>query len=171
MKIEYDNIMDDLLNFSEHHSMNSPRIKKKMSVFKYTFPILVLIIIIPVIITNPTKNITIWFVVSVIWFFAAPYYYRYAIRRSSLKMYNEGENKGVLTKHTLILNEEGIIEETNYNTTKLKWDSIEKIVKDYRYIYIYIGAVSAFIVPIRSFSSSISFNDFYHELIKLKYNA
>jgi hypothetical protein len=49
----------------------------------------------------------------------------------------------------MVLNEDGIIEETSNNTTKIKWNETIKVYKDNNNIYIYTTSSNAFVIPLK----------------------
>jgi hypothetical protein len=71
------------------------------------------------------------------------------------------KNKTVLTDHTLVLADEGFVEETPYNRTEGKWRGVQKLARTRRHIFIYIAPYMAHVVPRRAFQDDAEWNAFY----------
>lgn len=76
------------------------------------------------------------------------------------------KNRTVLTDHTLTLNETNFVEETVYNRTEQKWNSVQKLAKTRRHILIYIAQYLAHVVPRRAFQDDAEWNAFYQFCIE-----
>ena len=59
---------------------------------------------------------------------------------------------GILGQHVLEIRDEGLVERTEFNESLHRWPSIYRILSHPGYLYIYVNATSAHMVPKRSFS-------------------
>jgi len=57
------------------------------------------------------------------------------------------KGKGVFGKHTLSITDEGLLEETEVNTSLQKWNGILKTAQTKRYYYIHASENAAHLVP------------------------
>lgn len=78
---------------------------------------------------------------------------QFIIKREAKKLYSKGENKGFIGKHVMTLAPDELTETTEVNETKQKWSGVEKIVENDDYIFIYISALNAHIIPKRAFEN------------------
>jgi hypothetical protein len=160
MKIEFKNTIEDIQHFSEYDSKNSPFKKRRTNISRYGYPILFFIVLIPAIIKQALFNITLWFIVSAIWFLILPKLNLLSTKRQIMKQYKGGKNKILLSSRSLELSEQGIWVVTEHSESFIKWDALEKIGKDKKYIFIYVDPQSALIVPRDSFRDENEANEF-----------
>lgn len=71
------------------------------------------------------------------------------------------ENKTVTTEHRITLKEEGFREETPFNTTEHTWAAVQRLRRSRNYIFLYIAAHLAHVIPRRAFSTEEEWNAFY----------
>lgn len=74
--------------------------------------------------------------------------------------------RGILGEHELEIQEEGLIERTEFNQTVYRWKGFHKIVATRKHLYIYVTDNNAHIVPRRCFASVIEEQMFRSELEK-----
>jgi len=63
------------------------------------------------------------------------------------------DNRSVLTKHSIELTDDYLLEETKYNKSYFYWPGINKIVQRPGFIAVYISANGAHVIPNRAFPS------------------
>ena len=68
-------------------------------------------------------------------------------------MINEGKNADMLGKHSLRLDEEGLVIGSSLSEARTNYGAVEEVVETKEYIYIYVSSISAHIIPVRSFES------------------
>jgi hypothetical protein len=73
-------------------------------------------------------------------------------------------HKGLLGSHTLVLNDEGLIERTEYNETLHRWKGLHKVRDTASYLYIYVAEMNYHLIPKRSFSSLAEQHNFLAEV-------
>lgn len=78
----------------------------------------------------------------------------------------EKQDKGRLGRHTLILDEEGVLERTVVGETRSAWAGIEKVEQDTDYIYIYTAPGAAHVVPRHAFKSVEEGNALYEYAVR-----
>lgn len=79
---------------------------------------------------------------------------------AALQIFSKG-NRTITTEHTITLREDGFVEETAYNITDHKWAAVQKRGRSGRYIFIYIAAHMAHVIPKRAFHSDAEWDAFY----------
>jgi hypothetical protein len=85
---------------------------------------------------------------------------RYFIKKNVEGVLAEGKNKGVIGRHKITLNESGLTETTIVNSEFRTWQGIERIEENDIYIFIYISANSAHIIPKKAFANNNLMKDF-----------
>jgi hypothetical protein len=145
MKIKYTNILDDHINFSKHHRGESKTSKElviwtlilcsllfiygKMSEFQYLSYIIIGLLL---------------FVLLIV---LSPYFWNKLIHKESAKLFEDKENKGFFCEHELVIDELGLNEITEVGNQYVKWSGISKIDETDDYLYIYVGSLSAHVIP------------------------
>jgi len=90
-------------------------------------------------------------------------YYRWWVAYSARKLAGEGENKGVLCDHVIAITEEGLRETTQVSESRSTWTGIERIVENEEYVFIYISACQAHVIPKRAFASEKDSKEFIEQ--------
>lgn len=68
--------------------------------------------------------------------------------------------KGRIGKHTISINEDELIEETDFNKSHFKWNAISSIEEIRGLLFIRHSGTDVFVVPRKSFSSNEEWNEF-----------
>ena len=66
----------------------------------------------------------------------------------------EKPGQGQLGRHTITLQDEGVLETTATGQMRTTWAGVDRVEDDDRYIFVYISAASAHVIPRRAFSGS-----------------
>jgi hypothetical protein len=160
MTIRYRNTFGDIMAFCFYHYPRSPlvigTIVVGMGVLSFVF-----IQAIPSEFTTMAKIITFLVLEALAFLLFAG-----LIAISVVLSMISSKNKTVLTDHTLTLNEESFFEETVYNRTEQKWNSVQKLARTRRHILIYIAQYLAHVVPRRAFQDDAEWNAFYQFCIE-----
>ena len=69
------------------------------------------------------------------------------MKRNVLKLYGEGKNKTILGEHILEITDTEIIDKTEPSEQRTRISAVELIGSNAEYVFIYIGALSAHIIP------------------------
>ena len=70
----------------------------------------------------------------------------------SLLLMVSRSNRTFLCEHTIAVDEDKLIEETEFNRTEHYWKGIVKVTKTRRYIYLFVGRNMAHLIPVRAFN-------------------
>lgn len=83
--------------------------------------------------------------------FAFFLYYPNMIKRFGInsiqRTYLEGENKNIFSERTIEILPGKIIVNTKFSESSISWKSIERLLENNEYIYIYTSTTAAFIIP------------------------
>ena len=153
MQIDYELTVEDAAAFSVYNFRTSPRIKGRL---RRTQGVGILATLILAVWWPGSNNVVrlIFTILSLIlWTIGCPLYYRWAIRRNTSKAYSTTRSKGVLGKHTLVIEPSGLQEKGSVSESKVAWSGVEKIEDDTQYIYIFTSPLQAHVIPKRAFRS------------------
>lgn len=158
MKIEFERTQEDFLEFNLFHISHSPTIRRQVLLNQVAMGVLIFVGSIGGIFLSvgylPTSIYIVAPVVSILASFAYPYIYRRSVIRQAQKLLKEGSNKSLLGHHEISLSSDGIFYKSLAGETKLNWQSVEKVLQNDKYIFMYIGAINALVVPKSAFASS-----------------
>jgi hypothetical protein len=154
VKIRFDVTMDDLIAFNLYHQAHSPIMRRFIVLMSCLIPLSVLVpggllalwvgfepeFVIPtVVVTCLSVPLICIFMIPRL----RPLYLGGLVRR----MYSEGANKGMLGSHELELREKELICRTSVGEAKVLLGAVEKIVSTDKHAFIYLSAVSGYVVP------------------------
>lgn len=71
------------------------------------------------------------------------------------------KNRTLTTEHTITLEEDGLREETAFTITKHTWAAVQRLRRSKTYIFIYIAANHAHVIPKRAFATEGEWDRFY----------
>jgi hypothetical protein len=100
------------------------------------------------------------------------YYYFYPkiiksnLRKTVRKAFSEGKNS-VIGMHKYTFTAEGIHESGELSEGTIKWQAVEKLVQDEKYLFIIIRPNAACIIPKRVFPDEAAFNSFVQNVNEL----
>lgn len=174
MKIDYELKKEDYIKFNVDHMERTPSIKKTLFTQRYILPIMFLIV--PFVMGN-TKDVSFWYWIImsatfyIVWAVFYQKYIRWNIGRNVGKLVDEEKDSEMLGHHSILLNEDVMIEKSSLNESKTEYSTIQDIVETKEYVYIYLSSVMAFIVPKRCFKDSSESKDFIDNLKEKKSKA
>jgi len=155
MPIEYEMTFEDYKMFAEYHHQHSPTTRRLMQWWVIAIPIIMfgaVLITVPFVGFSPF--LTVFAVLfSIFWIFRFPRVFKKNLAKNIDKMLKEGENKAVIGKKILTIDDAGVKVVSEYGESRTTWEGIEKCAVSEECIYLYIGAANAYVVPKRIFSS------------------
>lgn len=158
MNIEFERTEEDMVEFNLFHIDRSPTIRKQLLVTQIIMALLIFVMSLSVVYLRTSYLPTISYVIGVVFSVGAslvyPYIYKRSVTRQARKLFREGSNKSLLGRHELHLSPDGIHYKTISSESKINWSSIEKVVQNEKYVFMYIGALNAIVVPKTAFASS-----------------
>lgn len=170
MNVSYELTPDDLADYALFHNTNSPTIRRQRLGCAFMF--LAIALMLPAAILLETEDpvletaVDIWPLllgplIGLLVFFAC---WRWSVRRTSRRMFQEGCKAGQYGRTALSLQDDGIREKQDSGDTFRKWAAVEKIAVTPDYLFVYVSGVEAFIVPRRTFANEDDFDRFVHEI-------
>lgn len=158
MQIDYELTVEDAAAFSVYNFRTSPGTKRRLRFSQGlgVLATLVLTIVWPDVRPESTNVERLMFTILLLllFVFGYPQYYRWAIRRNASKTYSASKSKGVLGKHTLVIEASGVMEKGSVSESKSTWSGVEKIEDNSDYIYIFTSPLQAHVIPKRAFRTS-----------------
>ena len=152
MELEYRFEEGDLLAFLDHHMQHSEAARdiRRRQTYGYAFLFAVF-------------GLVFWFfgeaalaiaflVLGPVWVAWWPARSRQIYRKQALAMYREGQNPLFEGPHVLRLEETGLVATTPKAEARFALTSVQRVVDTADYLFIYFGAMQAFIVPRRRVS-------------------
>ena len=159
MIVEYERTLEDLVEFNLFHIAHSPSLQRQILLWRVFFALLTVFLSLGgIYFLDSDGHLTSFaYILSMIAgaaiFFIYPFLNRVSIIRRTQKLLSEGDNEAVLGPQTITVSPEGLFCKTRVSESTLKWSSIVKVAEDDDYIFVYIGAVNAVIIPKEAFST------------------
>lgn len=151
MTLKYTITQNDYVQFNVFHSKHSSTIKRLIFLLRILLPVLFILIAIT---TN--RFDVIWLTISVLfsitWILLLPSLFQKTMEKNVDKLISEGKTNEFIGECTLIMMEDRVHSEINNRITETPYTSIERIALDQERIYVYVGALSAYIIPFSAFS-------------------
>lgn len=89
-----------------------------------------------------------------------PWAYRRKLHKIIDGMVSEGRNKLLFSRHTVVLSAGCVTESGEFGQTSTVWRAVERVVRTDNYLFIYLNALAAIIVPRRAFTDVADFETF-----------
>ncbi|MCP4405161.1 MAG: YcxB family protein [bacterium] len=148
MTLTFDVQMADIVAFNQYHFQHSPAVQRGR---KRIMAGIIIGIVISMIYGGVYEHSLVYVITSailgIVLLYIASKITHYHSARSIQHIFKEGTNKTMLGRHTLNVTDEGLTEITEYTTTHIKWEGIERIVSTPDYTFVYLSAVTAAIIP------------------------
>jgi hypothetical protein len=165
--VDYELTPDDLNAFQLRAIQRSPSAKRtRRNTYIYLFAGVLLLAIVPAIgpggfdISRVSFGFLVGFfalVASLTWFFEK----RLTRRAISDLVKEEKPDKGQLGRHTLRLDDAGMVESTAVGESRTSWAGVDRVEKDPDYIFIYTAPHAALVIPRHAFSSADESEKFF----------
>lgn len=154
MEINFRVTENDYIQYNLYHYANSPATKLILMFSRLCVPI-VLIIAALIIIKHHT--LLSWLpvlIISVAWFFWRPVLFRRTIAKNVKKLMHEGRCCEFIGDFTVTINENALLHARQGQITETAYNRIEHIVQDNERIYLYLGSLTAIIIPKTAFKDA-----------------
>ncbi len=171
MIVEYERTLEDLVEFNLFHIAHSPSLQRQILLTRVFISLLIFFLTLGAsyLLAGTLKPLayisSISIIGSAIFFVIYPSINRSSCIRRTRKLLSEDDNNAILGRQIITASSEGLFCETDAGESKLNWSSIAKVVQNDDYIFLYIGAVNAIIIPKNIFSTDQEqqkFLDFIH---------
>jgi len=154
MTIEFYITEKDYINFNLFHLYHSKSIKLFLSIIRYGVPVIVLLWnLFWVIIENSGFLVLVpYCVLMILWIIFIPKLTESINKSTVRKQIREGKRNDFIGWQRITLHEDYIGEAAVNITSNINYEAIERIGQGYGCIYIYIGAIKSFIIPLSAFT-------------------
>lgn len=175
MQFEVQATEDDFVQFNNYHYKYSPVMKRQvfLSSLLLAVSVLVATTIVNLIVTDGMAMISIGIGVcaGIFMFFITPSLMYWSVSRNAKKLFREGKNIAMTTLNRYEFTPEGINYHSAITSGSMTWQAIEKVEASSDTIYIYVGSVSALMLPRRLFNNDQEFQETLHRLQSYKQAA
>lgn len=171
MEIEYYVGEHDLVAFSVYHTNRSPSLRRQQRVAQLIVGLVWLGIGTLQLLSREVFWAAVAFLIGILFIVLWPSLRKRSHRNSATKLYREDSNRSSLGKQRLRIEDDVLVEITEYQETWTKWAGIEKIESTDSYTFIYTGSVMGIVIPKESVTSG-DYDEFvdalrsHHELKK-----
>jgi len=152
MTLRFNVTENDYLQFNIFHNKHSPTVRRTLLLLRFLLPVM-LISFTFLSGRLSTINLISIAIISVIWFCVTPALFLCSIKRSVRRLMKEGKCNEFVGERTVIFSEASIRLEAETRTVETSFSAVERIVSDDERFYIYIGAISAYIIPFSAFAT------------------
>jgi hypothetical protein len=153
MQIKFENELNDLVAFNQYHFHNSRSMQTWYRIGFILGPVFGIAYALLLYRWSLSARIAVVLGVSIVFAALNWTYYRWWVAYSVRKLLGEGKNKGLIGDHAITITEEGLRETTQVSESRSTWTGIERIVENEEYVFIYISAYQAHVIPKRAFAS------------------
>lgn len=162
MKVQYSTTLDDLVALHQHQWRKSASSRRKQILENWVVPA-IFFFVFAYLVARP-ESITPWYIAAnlgVFLLFAAVFvplsrFLRMrSLRRTLEATYTNAENRGVLGKHLLEINERGIVETNAVGRNIHTWEGIDRIEVTQDYIFVVASAGHVHVIPRRAFNFGV----------------
>jgi hypothetical protein len=168
MKIETEITLEDLVAFNRYHAENSRFLKRGRDFIKYLgygFALFILGIALLDILRGKILSSVINIVLAFLLITIIRFSQGQLIDIYARGMYKEGKNKGLFGHREITIRDDAIVEESDSGTHATKWQSVGKIIRTEKYIFVYASSVSAYLIPRRFFVNDTAYNELYNLIL------
>jgi YcxB-like protein len=149
VEIEYRVEEGDVLAFLDHHSEHSAAAREIRRRQTYGYAILLAILGLVLWFFGETALVIAFLVLGPVWVAWWPARARRLARKQAAALYREGPNPMFDGPHVLRLDEGGIVAIAPGAESRLPFTSVQRVVDTPDYLFVYVGAIQAFVVPRR----------------------
>ncbi len=164
MQVTYGITLEDLVALSLYHFKTSRSGRRTVRMWQVLAPGLgVLFIVLPTCWRGSVAmviGLVLWVIYSIAWVLLIPAFFRVFLKRNVTKAYKEGQNRSMIGRHTMTLGPDGVVDTTEFGEERHVWSVVEKIAEDENYVFIYLSATSAHVVPKRAFAQQADLGAF-----------
>ena len=151
MELEFEFEIADWMELQKNYLKNSKHFKRTKNIVLFMLPVVFSFLIFSDVLRNKFSfiSIVIYGFASLLWIL---FYSKYLEKRAlakTRKMIEEGDNTGIIGKHKIILQEDGITHIEPESEKRIKWSGIKRLEENNDYYFLYNTTVSAIIIPKR----------------------
>lgn len=169
-EITYQLTLEDLAAFNRYHAEHSPfyrqmKLRAWLAVPAYMVLVGLFAVLLSGTYVQTLKDFWPLWALAAVYALYYPFLYRKQMARTLKSVLAEGKNLGVIGPHAVRITPEALYLRDAYRSSSIRWPAVEQIVRGRGYLYLYIAATQAAIVPERAFSSQKAFFEFCSQTI------
>lgn len=157
MEIKFDFTEKDYLEYSKFYMLNSNTVKRTLFAQRYIVSLVIsLISILLFRFFSPytfLMDVCIFGGAYVLWVLLYPKYFYHTINKRVKRTLKEEKNSNLFGERTIVLTTKGITQISHLGESSNTWKSIEYVTENKNYIYLFINAINAYVIPKATFSS------------------
>lgn len=142
---------EDYIRYNLFHHAHSPSSKRMLGLLRFGAPAIIVII---TLLMGGLRSPLMWVgpvIIIVVWLIIYPQMFRNSIAKNVKKLMREGRTAEFVGNFTLMLTNTGIRLIGNGQVADTAYDRVEKITADKERLYVYIGSLTAHIIPLTAF--------------------
>ncbi len=173
MNIDYERTIDDIIEANLFHASHSPSIKKQLLFARIVITVFIILTALTVSYIEENRFTLFSLILSifagVLIFALYPRMNHKASIRRLKKLLNEGNNKAMLGHQIISLTPECIYSKTQAGESKINWLTINKVMQNDKYVFLYTSSINALVIPKTAFPSERE-QEFFLEYINIHSN-
>ena len=163
-EIEYEVREADLVAFNHYHAASSDTLKSAYRRNRYVSTLTLVLLAVLCWRAWDALPLALSFgLFGFIWFFFSPRYVRRERGKQVKRMYAEGRNEGTIGRQKLRVAPSGLTNSSEQGESQINWSAVERIAETPSHIFIYISAVTAFVIP-RETTSGANLESLVHRM-------
>ncbi len=159
-KIEFEVREKDLINFNLYNFLQHPKIGKMFTRHQFVFPVVlgVIAIYMYALLGYVTYALPVA-LTSIAWAVFVPLYLKYNLKKQAHALYSEEEKLNILGPHTFQTEKKHLLGSFPSGETRIAWKDIARAELQKKYLYLYLDAERALIIPKETISNG-SYSEF-----------
>lgn len=166
MQINYTVTENDYVQYNLFHHKNSPSTKNTVMIMRFILPAILLVL---GLLSIRHHNWAAWLpliIIAVVWVCITPGFFRRGIAKNVKKLMYEGRCSEFIGDFSLTLSADHICYAGNGQTLKSAYYRVERIEHDNERLYIYLGSLTAIIIPKAAFKDAAEKQAFLDLLVQ-----
>jgi len=164
MKFEFQQTVEDIINFNQFQLENSDTIKSTITKQRMALAIMYIIVVLFFFRKGVTEISTALAIIYTIIVMPIVYYYNKYVywrsRRAVRKMLAEGKNKSMIGKQNITFLAKTIIAKNEYSSTEYQYSLIEKLRENEDYFFLYTSSIQALLIKKELFETKEKMTEF-----------
>lgn len=159
-KIEFEVREKDLINFNIYNFRQHPKMIKTFNRHQFIFPAALgaLVVYMYALLGNVSYALPLA-LISIAWGVLIPLYLKYSLKKQAHALYTEEEKLNILGPHTFQVEKKHLLGLFPSGETRIAWKDIVRAELQKGYLYLYLDADRALIIPKETISSG-NFSEF-----------
>lgn len=161
MQVEYENTVDDLVAFNEFHARRTGVTKKLTRLLAVALlALLALLLVLSLQGGIAGATIGIVAVLGLAVTALSVVLFPRVLRRMVRAQLAQGRNTALLGSRSLAVEDDGLVERSGSAESKTRWRAVEHVASNDDYLFVYVSAVTAHVIPRRAFEDRAAMDRF-----------